>query len=240
MDSAIIAGTPTQPSSSPRKSFAAGTQPKSRGPNFTACRARYMCFPRHLGSTRRCKPTSRSTRTSHTTLDAPETAAAPGAGATANSRLAIASWPTKLVDEPVERKIRADGDDLAPAQDQRRSSQATNPSRRSGGPCSRTGPATSIRTFAAAFLRMAKEQRAHAPIDLPGVADADRYRYAFKRIPQWSIEPLRSPRVFYAQLRWTAELDDGGTSYSVQLHAGDWTKPVTKNAIHGCLRPPGP
>jgi hypothetical protein len=70
---------------------------------------------------------------------------------------------------------------------------------------------------------MNKEQRRRASIELPGVTDADRYVYAFKRLPQWTIARLDHPRrVFYGQLRWTAAVDDTGSEFRIPLHAGEW------------------
>lgn len=76
-----------------------------------------------------------------------------------------------------------------------------------------------IRAFADAYLDMNRAQRLQAEIDLPGVTDALHYQYAFRRL--WSIERLRSRRVFYTQLRWTTDIDDTGTAYRITLNAGD-------------------
>lgn len=127
-------------------------------------------------------------------------------------------YPVHLTEPPTEYKTRTD-DPRIPASSDRRASTAGS---RTGSDAAQSSApnARLIRTFANAYLDMNKAQRVGARIMLPGITDADRYQYAFRRIPQWNIDRLTSPRVFYAQLRWTANLDDIGNEYRVTLNAG--------------------
>ncbi len=135
---------------------------------------------------------------------------------------AVVPWPTQLIAALNHREtIAAPGAGL-PSADRGRATThgAVDGDRRRGAP--QPIRAYSIRAFAHAFLRMNIEQRTQARIHLPGV-HADRYRYAFKRLPQWSIDRLPVPRrVFYGQLRWTARIEDTGTVYRIELFAGEW------------------
>jgi len=133
----------------------------------------------------------------------------------------VGHWPSMLIAVPTDRSTSGPSSDLPALRDGRGASGGA------GSGAARRGASTSARAysigpFAHAFLRMSVEQRTQAPISLPGV-DADRYQYAFKRLPQWSIERLAFPRrVFYGQLRWTARIGDTGTEYRLSLHAGEW------------------
>lgn len=136
----------------------------------------------------------------------------------------VVSWPTRLIETPMQRKV-IDADAALPAAaDRRTSTRNVAASTGAGvGRLSESARAYSIRPFAHAFSRMNKEQRRRALIELPGVTDADRYAFAFKRLPQWTIAQLDRPRrVFYGQLRWTADVDDTGGEFRIPLHAGEW------------------
>lgn len=72
---------------------------------------------------------------------------------------------------------------------------------------------------------LADGQAAAAPRpDRAAVTDADRYAFAFKRLPQWTIARLEYPRrVFYGQLAGTlARVSDTGGEFRIPLHAGEW------------------
>lgn len=135
----------------------------------------------------------------------------------------VVSWPTRLIESPVERKVVDPVADVAPATDRRASTRSVVAGEGGGHRVSQSARAYSIRAFAHAFLQMDEAQRRRAPIELPGVVDAGRYQFAFKRLPQWTIDRLAHPRrVFYGQLRWTADVEDTGTGYRIALHAGEW------------------
>lgn len=136
----------------------------------------------------------------------------------------VVFWPTRLIETPVQRKVVDADDALAGAADRRTSTRSVHASAGGGvGRPSESARAYSIRPFAHAFSRMDKQQRRRARIELPGVMDADRYAFAFKRLPQWTITRLDHPRrVFYGQLRWTAEVNDTGSEFRIPLHAGEW------------------
>lgn len=85
---------------------------------------------------------------------------------------------------------------------------------------SKSAVARSIRPFAAAFLQMDADQRRQAPIELPGVDDAHKYQYAFKRLPPWEIVHLPHRRVFYGPLRWTGRIIDRDGVFRIELYAG--------------------
>lgn len=150
-------------------------------------------------------------------------AATTGDDAAAGTLPTAVAWPTRLVEAPAERKMVDPAADLPKAADQRVSTRGEANTGVAGRRPSQSARAYSIRPFAHAFLRMDVEQRRHTPIELPGVGDADRYQFAFKRLPQWSIERLaRGRRVFYGQLRFTANVEDTGSEYRIALHAGEW------------------
>ncbi|WP_071288321.1 hypothetical protein [Mycolicibacterium llatzerense] len=149
---------------------------------------------------------------------------------------AVGHWPTRLIAAPSERTTATSSGDLRAAGGRRPGTGAVG----GGGARGRGAPsparAYSIGAFAHAFLRMDVEQRKQALISLPGV-DADRYQYAFKRLPQWSIERLTFPRrVFYGQLRWTARIEDTGAEYRLALHAGEWDDEAKRFQRHWELR----
>lgn len=127
--------------------------------------------------------------------------------------------PTRLVDDP-ERKVSGEqGSALPDSDDRRRTSRPTSTIRPGSNKPSGSAVAHSIRPFADAFQRMSKEERRQAPIELPGV-DAQRYLFAFKRLPSKEITALPHCRVFYAQLRWTGDVLDVDGQYRVELFAG--------------------
>ncbi|MCZ9634959.1 hypothetical protein [Rhodococcus sp. BH5] len=134
----------------------------------------------------------------------------------------IVPYPIYLIDPPTERLVRSDDPDLASAEDQRPSS--IPPRLNMDGEAARAAASrpTLIGAFAAAHMEMNHAQRIIARIELPGVTDAHRYQYAFKELPQWNITKLTSPRIFYGQLRYTAPIEDTGTTYRIQCHAGEW------------------
>ncbi|WP_006244004.1 hypothetical protein [Mycolicibacterium tusciae] len=134
----------------------------------------------------------------------------------------VACWPTRLVETPMQRKVVDPDAALPAAVDRRNSTRSVGVGKGGGGRPSASARAYSIRPFAHAFSRMNRGQREREPIVLPGV-DANRYAFAFKRLPQWTIEPLKYPlRVFYGQLRWAADVDDTGSEFRIPLHAGEW------------------
>ncbi len=127
--------------------------------------------------------------------------------------------PVKLADTPAE-SVTATGslEDLVVAG----KGLSTRSSGIGSDPDSAPRPIRSrlIRAFADAHLDMNRAQRVQAEIDLPGI-DARYYQFAFRRLPQWNVEGLSWPRrVFYAQLRWTADIEDTGSEYRIMLHAG--------------------
>ncbi|ATL69871.1 hypothetical protein [Nocardia terpenica] len=61
--------------------------------------------------------------------------------------------------------------------------------------------------------------RADLSIDLPGV-DADRYRYAFKRLDSYAIRDYPRPRIFYSEVAWTAHPDYTDATATITLYAG--------------------
>ncbi|MDO3091104.1 hypothetical protein P5V78_24230 [Mycobacteroides abscessus subsp. abscessus] len=154
-------------------------------------------------------------------LGPPDVAAAEDGGSASDSLRTRVFWPTRLIDQPPERKVRDRSGDLPFAQDQRSSTIGVTSAGSSNNIASRSARACSIRPFASAHLAMTRDQRATAAIDLPTVTDAKAYLYAFKLLRQWSLERMPNPRVFYGQLRWTAELEDDGEIYTIALHAGD-------------------
>lgn len=149
-----------------------------------------------------------------------EAGGAAGEGTVADG-LTAGYWPTRLIAAPTDRPTAAPSVDLPDVRVRSGAAGAVggeSGTRRS----SSSTRAYSVGPFVHAYLSMDVEQRKAAPISLPGV-DADRYQYAFKRLPQWSIERLAFPRrVFYGQLRWTARIEDTGTEYRLSLHAGEW------------------
>ena len=151
-----------------------------------------------------------------------------GVGGRSGDRAAVdgvpagVAWPTTLIAAPAERPTVTPSDALRTPRDGRRTTGRTAGGGTRGHGKPSVTHAYSIGAFAHAFLRMDVEQRQQALINLPEV-DADRYQFAFKRLPQWRIERLAFPRrVFYGQLRWTARIEDTGTEYRLTLHAGEW------------------
>lgn len=92
-------------------------------------------------------------------------------------------------------------------------------------------PATSqyLRTFADAHWRMTLDERQKAPIDLPGI-NADTYHFAFRGLPRYEIEELKYARVFYADIRYTAELHETATTFEVELFAGEYDSDTRRHA----------
>ncbi len=126
-------------------------------------------------------------------------------------------WPIRLVDDE-PRKVRgrdADRQQLPPAVDRRETTRRNLPGNEGAGDAT----AKTVRPFALAYRDMTHEERRQTPIDLPGI-DAERYQYAFKRLPQWEIQELPSGRVFHGPLRYTGEIRDEGGAFLVELHAG--------------------
>lgn len=151
----------------------------------------------------------------------------------------IVPYPTHLTDPPTERLIHSDDPGLSSAEDQRPSSIPPHFNREGEATRAASSHSGLIGTFAVAHMQMNRAQRISARINLPDVTDAHRYQYAFKELPQWKIERLTSPRIFYGRLRYTAPLEDTGTSYRIQFHAGEWdndtrafTRPWTLVAHH--------
>lgn len=132
------------------------------------------------------------------------------------------AWPTRLIEAPAERRVIDSAAVQPEATDHRVSTRGQADNGVVGQRPSQSARAYSIRPFAHAFLRMDVEQR-QAPIELPGAGDADRYQFAFRRLLQWTIERLaRGRRVFYGQLRFTANVEDTGLEYRIALHASEW------------------
>lgn len=151
-----------------------------------------------------------------------------GDGAAADG-VPVTHWPSTLIAAPTERPTAMPSNGVSAARDGHKATgRAAGGGTRWRSESSATR-AYSIGPFARAFLRMDVEQRKQAVINLPGVIDADRYQFAFKRLPQWRIERLACPRrVFYGQLRWTARIEDTGTEYRLALHAGEWDSEVKR------------
>lgn len=152
----------------------------------------------------------------------PATAAADsGADPAADEIPTVVPWPTRLIDPPTERKVVDPDAGLTPATDRRTSTRSAAARAGGGRPASQSARAYSIRPFADAFIRMDVDQRRREPIVLPGLTDASCYLFAFKRLR--AIMRFDHPRrVFYGQLRFTADVEDTGSEYRIALHAGDW------------------
>jgi hypothetical protein len=132
-------------------------------------------------------------------------------------------WPNNLI-ERRPRKVKGHDGSLDDGPDRRRTSRPSTPDTTSSRGVSTSTVAYSIRSFASAYLAMTGAERRATPITLPGVTDADRYQYAFKRLPQWNIEELGRRRVFHGPLRFTGHIERTDSSVRIELHAGAYER----------------
>lgn len=131
----------------------------------------------------------------------------------------LSGYPIRLI-EPAEERVASVTAEI-------RSSvpgpQLSAQSSRSRQYVSARRPRTSrtLRTFADAHWRMSKDDRHQAPIDLPGI-DAANYHYAFKKLRFDEVERLAYARVYYADVRYTAELRKTSNTFELEFFAGEY------------------
>ena len=133
------------------------------------------------------------------------------------SRTSHSKYPIKLL-EPTEPRVAKSTEGVQTLVQRTQDSPSASSSSKhvySG----RASTSRSLRAFADAHWSMVTEQRLEAPIDLPGI-DSENYQYAFRRLK--AIQPLNHSRVFYAPIRFTAELQETTTHFKIELFAGDF------------------
>ena len=131
----------------------------------------------------------------------------------------VSGFPVKLV-EPTEKKVTSASGELRTSVPGLQGSDKLR-SRRQYSSAHRGASSRTLRAFADAHWNMTKEERSVAPIDLPGI-DADTYQFAFKRLPYNDIEHLAYARVFYADIRYTAELRRTTYTFELEFFAGEY------------------
>lgn len=133
----------------------------------------------------------------------------------------LTRFPVKLVDTS-ETSVAAGATTPGPsrASGQHASNQSAR-NRRSRLQSRRPASSRSLRAFADAHWQMTIDERMKAPIELPGI-NADNYHFAFRGLPPDGIEELKFARVFYADIRYTAELHETDSIFTVELFAGEY------------------